>query len=110
MISVQAFLCVELVAAAALALWVVARFPRLGPKSIRAASGLCLAAAALFRPLPVLIEAVVRLPHGAYVAIFACALPQFVFSFLVAAWLIRAFAGALGGSGRGPGHRVHQST
>jgi hypothetical protein len=48
----------------------------------------------------------VRLPHGAYAALFGCALPEFVFAFLVAAWLIRSLVSALGRSGGGPGHQV----
>ena len=106
MISVHGFLCVELVAAAALALWVVTRFPRFGPTSVRSAAGLCVAALVLFQPLPFVVGAVVRLPYGAYAALFGCALPEFVLAFLVAAWLIRSLAGALGGSGGGPGHHV----
>jgi hypothetical protein len=36
-ISVSVFMGAELIAAAVLALWVVARYPRLGPKSVRSA-------------------------------------------------------------------------
>jgi len=104
--SIQAFLCFEVAGAAGLALWTVARFPRLGPKSLKPAIAICVAALALVQALPVAIVEVVRLPHGAYLAIFGCVLPGLVLAFLAAAWLIRSLAGALGGSGGGPGTRV----
>ncbi len=106
MISVPEFLCVELVAAALLALWVVGRFPRLGPKSVKSALGLCVGAVALFQPFPFVVGAVVRLPYGAYAALFGCALPVFVLAFVVAAWLMRSLVSAFGGSGGGPGRQV----
>jgi putative effector of murein hydrolase LrgA (UPF0299 family) len=105
-IPVDTFLCFELVAASLLALWLVARFPRLGPKALRPALAVCIGALAVFQFVPVGVVALAHLPHGAYVALFGCTLPGYFFVFLAAAWLMRSLAGALGGSGGGPGHHV----
>jgi putative effector of murein hydrolase LrgA (UPF0299 family) len=105
-IPVNTFLLFELIAASLLALWVVVRFPTLGPKSIRSGLALCIVALAVFQFVPLGVVALTHLPHGAYVALFGGALPGFFFVFLAAAWLMRSLAGALGGSGGGPGHHV----
>jgi hypothetical protein len=107
MISVTVFMSALLVASAVLALWVVARYPRLGPKSIRSAFVVVGAAFGVLQLATVAVGPLLALPHGAYLALFGCALPSFFAGFLVAAWLMRALAGALGGSGGGGGgHRV----
>jgi hypothetical protein len=106
MISVVAFLHVELVVAAVLALWVVTRYPRFGPKSLRSAMAVAVAAYAVMQIASLGIGLMMRLPHGTYAALFGCALPSFFAAFLASAWLMRVLAGALGGSGGGPGHRV----
>lgn len=106
-ISIPTFLCAEFVGAATLALWTVTVFPRLGPKSLRTALVLCIAALGLLQLLPIGVMAVVHLPNGAYAAIFGCVLPVLVAVFLAIAWLMRLLAGQLGGSGgRGGGHTV----
>ncbi len=97
-ISIQAYLCFELVASAVLALWVVARFPRLGPSSLRPASALCLGSIALVRLVPIAATLLRDLPHGGYAVLFACAVAFFV-AFLSAIWLMRSFAGMLGSPG-----------
>src|SRR4051812_32520213 len=106
MISVTSFLCGELVAAAVLALWVVARFPRLGPKSLQAAVGALLVGLALVQFLPFGVDLMLQLPHGAYAALFGCALPCFFGAFLAAAWMMRLLAGGFGGSNGDRGHYV----
>jgi hypothetical protein len=106
MISVSAFLRVELVAAAVLALWVVARYPRLGPKSLRSAMAVTAVAVAVMQLASLGVGLMIRLPDGTYAALFGCALPSFFAAFLASAWLMRVLAGALGGSGGGPGQRV----
>jgi hypothetical protein len=107
MISVTVFMSALLVASAVLALWVVARYPRLGPKSIRSAFAVVGAAFGLLQLATVAVSPLLALPHGAYLALFGCALPSFFVGFLAAAWLMRVLAGALGGSGGGGGgHRV----
>jgi hypothetical protein len=105
-ISVSMFMCAELVAAAALALWVVARYPRLGPKSIRSAIVLVIVAFTVLRLSTLGQSSLVGMPHGAYVLLFGSVLPSFFMAFLAAAWLMRILAGAFGGSGGGGGHRV----
>jgi hypothetical protein len=106
-ISVSAFMCAELVAAAVLALWVVARYPRLGPKSIRSALAVLCAAFVVMQLSSLGVVPLLGLPHGVYLTLFCCVLPSFFAGFLAAAWLMRALAGALGGSGGGGGgHRV----
>ena len=106
MIPLSVFLRVELVGAALLALWVVARFPRFGPKSLRSATAVAVIALALMQLGSLAIALMLRLPHGMYAALFGCTLPSFFAAFLASAWLMRVLAGALGGSGGGGGHRV----
>jgi hypothetical protein len=48
----------------------------------------------------------IRLPLGTYAVLLCCALPCFLAVVLAPAWLRRVLAGALGGSGGGPGYRV----
>jgi hypothetical protein len=105
-ISVSVFLCAELVAAAVLALWVVSRYPRLGPKSLRSALVVAGAALVVLQLSSFGVAPLLGLPHGVYLTLFGCVLPSFFSSFLAAAWLMRVLAGALGGSGGGGGHRV----
>lgn len=106
MISVSIFMCAELVGAAVLALWVVARYPRLGPKSLRSAIVLVIAAFTLMRLVTLGQSSLVELPHGAYVLLFGSVLPSFFLAFLATGWLMRLLAAAFGGSGGGGGHRV----
>jgi uncharacterized membrane protein YeiH len=103
---INAFLCAELVAAAALALWVIARFPKAGPKSLRAAVLVVACGIGLVELAPVGVDLAVRLPHGAYAALFGVALPCLFGGFLAVGWSMRLLADALGGSGGGGGHRV----
>ncbi|HXK15410.1 MAG TPA: hypothetical protein VNH45_12825 [Gaiellaceae bacterium] len=108
MISVTAFIGMELVAGAVLALWVAARYPGFGPKSLRSAM-IVVGAAFLVLQLSTLgVTPLLGLPHGLYLTLFGCVLPTFFAGFLAAAWLLRVLAGQLGGSGGGGGggHRV----
>ncbi|HZT91128.1 MAG TPA: hypothetical protein VFA05_03725 [Gaiellaceae bacterium] len=95
-LSVGTFLCLELVGAAALAFWVVARFPRLGPTSLRAAVAVSAAATLLMRLVPLAARTVAHVPNGGYVALLGCVLPATVATFLAAAWLLRQLANASG--------------
>lgn len=101
MISVPTFLLLELLGAALLALWFVARFPGVGPRSLRSSavvSGLALLA---LQGAPPAIPLLLQLPHGAYATLLGFVLPVFFAAFLAVAWLMRALASALGGSGGG---------
>jgi len=99
-------MCSELVGAALLALWVLARYPRLGPTSLRSALVAVGASLAVLRLGSFSDDLLMRLPHGAYVTLLGWVLPSFFAAFLTAGWLLRIFAGALGGSGGGTGHHV----
>ena len=105
MISMSMFMSTELVAGAILALWVVTRYPSFGPKSLRSAVGVVGAVVLVLRFSTWGATALLGLPHGVYVTLFACVLPNFFAGFLAAAWLLRILAGAVGGSDGG-GHRV----
>ena len=107
MISVSVFMGVELVAGAVLALWVVARYPGFGPKSLRSAMAVVGAAFLVLQLSTFGVTPLLQLPHGVYLTLFGCVLPTFFAGFLAAAWLMRVLAGALGGSGSGGGgHRA----
>ena len=106
MISVGVFMGAELVAGAVLALWVVARYPRLGPKSLRSALAVVGAAFLVLQLSTFGVTPLLALPHGVYLTLFGCVLPTFFAGFLAAAWLLRVLAGALGSSGGGGGHRA----
>ena len=106
MISVNMFLCAELVGAAVLALWVAARYPGFGPKSLRSSLVVLIASFTVLQVSTFGQDALIALPHGAYFFLFGSVLPSFFVAFLAAAWLLRVLAGAFGGSGGGGGHRV----
>src|SRR5438105_6301203 len=99
MISVREFLLFEIVGGALLALWLVARFPGLNPRTVRAAVARCVVALGLVQLISLGAGVAIRLPYGNYAALFGCALPAFFVSFLAAAWLLGLAAGAAGGSG-----------
>lgn len=103
MMSVETFLCGELVAACVLAMWVVVRYPKLGPKTLRACVLAFAGGLVLVQLLPFGMNLAIRLPHGAYAALFGCALPCFFGLFLAAGWTMRLLAGAFGGSNGGGG-------
>jgi hypothetical protein len=106
-ISVRAFLCIDFTGAALLALWVVARFPRFGPKSMRTALVGCIAGFVLLQVVPFGVGLALLFPYGEYAALFGWLLPAMFAVFLSFAWLMRQLAGLLGGgSGGGPGERV----
>jgi hypothetical protein len=106
MINAATFLSFQLVGAALLALWVLVRFPRLGPGSLRPALAVSIVALFAMRLAGLGASFVVGLPHGVWLAYFGVALPGFFIAFLAAAWLLRVCAGMLGGSGGGPGEPV----
>ncbi|MFL5952502.1 MAG: hypothetical protein ACJ76I_00135 [Gaiellaceae bacterium] len=110
MIPVTTFVAVELGAGAALALWTVARFPRLGPRSLRSAILFVGVALLILQLAPYEAALMGHLPHGAYVALFACILPSFFAAFLAVGWLMRLVVGQLGGSGGDSGHLAPASS
>jgi hypothetical protein len=109
-ITVSMFLRAELVAAAVVALWVAARFPAFGPRSLRSAMLFAGGAFVVLQIMSLVVAPVARVPHGVYVALFGCVFPTFFVAFLAAAWLMRVLVARLGGSGGGPGHLVPASS
>ena len=77
MISMSIFMSTELVAGAVLALWVVTRYPSFGPKSLRSAVGVVGAVFLVLRFSTWGATALLGLPHGVYVTLFGCVLPDF---------------------------------
>jgi hypothetical protein len=76
--------------AAALALWIDTRFPKLAPASFsRRVLAACLAFGVL-QAVPILGGSAAAV----YVTLFAIVLPSFVGTFLTAAWLVRALRDA----------------
>jgi hypothetical protein len=106
MIPLSVYLYLEMIVAAVLALWVVTRWPQLGPKSIVAAMGAVLVAVFLGNFVSPAVAAVVKLPYGIYAALLGCILPAFFSLFLAGAWLVRSVLGAIGGGSGGTGHSV----
>ncbi len=106
MIPVSMFLCVELVSAAVLALWVAVRYPGFGPQSLRSSLSVLVVSFTALQLSTLVQDSLIDLPHGAYVFLFGSVLPSFFVAFLAAAWLLRVLAGAFGGSGGGGGHRI----
>ena len=100
-IGVPTFLLYELLGAAVLALWVVARFPKVGPHTLRTSLGISALALLVLRCSPLGVAPMLRLPYGQYAALIGFVLPVFFAAFLAAAWLMRALAASLGGSGGG---------
>jgi hypothetical protein len=104
--SVRTFLEIELVGAAALALWTVAVFPQLGPKTVRSTLAALFAGLLLLELIALGVPAAVRLPGGAYLVLFGLVLPALFAVFLACAWTLQLLAGSLGGGSGGGGHRV----
>ncbi len=88
--TVDSLLWLDVVGAGLLAVWVLFRFPDLGPSSL-AGSLICFLAAQVFPNLGLLlVPLVLRLPLGP-ILVLALLAPSVLFVLLVAsAWLIRA--------------------
>jgi len=106
MIPLTVYLYMELISAAALALWVITRWPRLGPKSIVAAAAAVVVALAVGNFASAGVAAAVTLPFGIYAALLGCILPVFFLIFLATGWLVRSLLGAASGGSGGTGHSV----
>ena len=100
----NAFLWIDVFAAAALAVWFVARRPDLGPRSLRSAL-VVFAAGQLFPTFGLaLLRPAVGLPQGLVVALVGVALPSFVVMFVTTIWLFKACTSPIDGARRN--HRV----
>jgi hypothetical protein len=99
-----ALISLDVMAAALLALWVLVRYPGLGPRSlVWAMAAFVMGQFAPFLGVRILLP-VLRLPHGLVLATVGVVLPVFFAWFLTVAWLFRAILAHLGGPGGG--HRV----
>jgi hypothetical protein len=89
-VSLHAFVLVLTCGAALLALWILARFTRFGPRSIPVAVAHVIVAMVLLKlALPPALHAVGSLPAAPYVKLFGVALPLFVYAFLSSGWVTR---------------------
>jgi hypothetical protein len=97
--NVHSILLVYTCGAAALAIWLVARFPRFGPSTILGATGMLLAAFAVATVVPTVVQTLVgdgsRI--GGFVGLVGLVLPTLAVMFWSAARLLRAFCGLFPG-------------
>jgi hypothetical protein len=96
-------LCAFALGAAAIAVWIDMRFPRLAPGELRMVIA-HVAAATLIARLVVATNFQLDLgltwPTGQMVHVFAVLFPTIVYSFLAALWFIKLAQGYLGGAYR----------
>jgi hypothetical protein len=100
--SVQAFVLVEAIGAALLALWLVVRYPESGPTSFRGALVHVGASMLVGRALAPITTLVVGsgVPAAAVLAALLVVLPGLIYIFLAWAWMVKVLQGALGQSHR----------
>jgi hypothetical protein len=98
-VSIATFVLVLCVGAALLALWLVVRFPELGPREITWALLHVAISVVVLQLLTHTIGVVGRagVPAARFVAAFGIVLPGLMYMFVAAAWLMRAAAGRLQG-------------
>jgi hypothetical protein len=96
-VSVQLFFYALVAGAAAIALWILARYAAFGPRSLFWAAVHVVVAYVLLRLVPFVLGTIGSGDTAAlrYGAVFAVALPMFVYAFLSGGWLTRAAAGLL---------------
>lgn len=103
MLSLSAYLDIEVAAAAVLAAWLMRRHPTVGPRSVVRSALLLVATVLVGDLLPAGVRIVVRLPAGFYLALLAVVLPSLFAIFLATGWFLRALFSSAGGS-QGGGH------
>ena len=93
--SADTFVLVLCLGAALLALWIVARLPKIGPASLSRALIHVAAAVLIGLVTGPAIRAIAELsvPGAAFVGTFGVALPALTYMFLAAAWLLRLMVG-----------------
>jgi hypothetical protein len=104
-ISASLFIAFMLVAAVVLAAWTLARFERLGPRSLTGGFFAMLMSFALIAAVPAIVDGVfaLRIPQPRLVVVFGLALPTFTYFFLAGGWFMRSLL-RTGGGGGYPGH------
>lgn len=95
--SNQAFFLALAAGAAAIALWILARYAGFGPRSLVWAGLNVVAAYTLLRVAPIVVHAINASETRVMqlVAVFGFALPMFVYGFLSGGWVTRAALGHL---------------
>ncbi len=107
-LTLTGLLYADVAGSAALAAWVIVRFPRHRPASVGRAMLLLLGALVCAQIVPSFIPALMRLADGYYIVLLGCVLPVFFSLFLTSGWLLLAI---LAGSGsRGGGLRTRTSS
>jgi len=100
--SIQGFVMAEAVGAALLALWLVVRYPGVGPTSFRGGA-IQIAASVLagwtLAPITTMVVGS-GVPAAAFLAAFLVVLPGLIYIFLAWAWMVKVLQGALGQSHR----------
>jgi hypothetical protein len=97
MIAPAAFGYLLVVGAAALALWIIARYSSVGPRTLLRAMAHVVVACVLLRLLPLVFAGIesTGVPGVLYVKIFGAALPLLVYAFLTGGWMTRLAVGLL---------------
>jgi hypothetical protein len=91
-VSIGAFIVVLTLGAAAIALWAITRFPKLGPETLtRALLQVMIALAAGFLIVPAGMRSMLTLepPTGPLLATFLFAFPGLTYLFLASLWAMR---------------------
>jgi len=102
-VSLGAFIIVLTLGAAALAVWTVVRFPKLGPSTLVGALiqvGLALGAGAFLVPPGMRSALALDPPTGPLVAIFVFVLPSLAYLFLASLWASRVLQQMIPGARR----------
>jgi hypothetical protein len=96
--SSGSFLLVFSLGAAALALWIFVRLPKLRPASLTRAFAHVAAAMILGALLKPTLAGVAEtgFPFAAFMALFGVALPALTYMFVAGAWLLRAASAGVG--------------
>jgi hypothetical protein len=96
-IGPAAFGYILVVCAAGLALWILARYSSLAPRTILWAAAHVVVACVLLRLLPLFFSGIqaTGVPGALYLKIFGAALPLLVYAFLSGGWMAKLAVGLL---------------
>ena len=92
MVSAAAFAYTLVAGAALLALWILARYSKLGPRTVGWAIGHLVVAVVLLHLVtaPFAVVEAIGVPAAIWVQMFGIALPLLVYAFLSGGWVTRA--------------------
>jgi hypothetical protein len=96
-VQVGTFIWVDLAAAVVLSLWLTARHPQVGPRSLRSAAVTFLLVQLIAAVAGRVVAPVVQLPHGVQLALLVVILPALFGMVMSSLWLVRAAANGVGG-------------